>query len=308
MFVFDKLAQFLLTEERMGRMGLRHETQEDLDALLPVIEFLCEPQHRLVMREPEPAMKNIADWWKKIPANLPNEPRTPRDHFGMPVMTAKKCIPLLDGMALGYTMVTAVDIHVRTDRDGKFMDIKCGPTWNGASTHDIIQLGERTSPTYPGPAIKFHNPWVIKTRPGYSTLFVPPLNHVEEKRFQCLAAVVDTDTYPKQVNFPAIWFAKGHDGLIPAGTPLVTAIPFKRSDVPKELLIRTMHERERQHIAMLERVQGARSHVYTDELREDRKKFAEAKCPMGHHDTTALPANEPITIGTSGVLEIKDLT
>ena len=269
--MLNRLARFLLTEQRLAEMGYRLETQEDRDALLPVIEFLCEPNHKGVIPEPKPAMKNIAEWWKKIPAHLPKEANPPRDQFGATVMTAKKCIPLLDGMALGYTLFTAADIHVRTNEDGSLMEVVSGPFVSGASTHDLIQLGGKTSPTYPGPAIKFHNPWVIKTRPGYSTLFLPPLNAFEEDRFTCLGAVVDTDTYAKQVNFPAVFHKKGFDGDILAGSPIITAIPFKRSDVPVEVLTRIMHSAEKHNIGKIERQQNSRSHVYTGELREPRK-------------------------------------
>lgn len=271
----DYLVKTLLTKERMSRMGVREETQEDLDQHLPIIEFFCESNIRPFVMEPVPAMKKIATWWKKIPADLPAEGGIPRDHFGSPVMTAKRCIPLLDGMSLGYVMRLAVDVHVRTNDKGNLMDVQSGPSWNGASKHDVIQFGGdrgRQAPTFPTPAIKFHNPWVIKTRPGYSTLFIPPVNHVEEKRFQCLGAVVDTDTYAKQVNFPALWLGgNNYDGLIPAGTPLVTAIPFKRSDVSPEMIIRNMQPHERILIDEMGRAQNARSHVYTEELREARK-------------------------------------
>lgn len=288
MSMLDYLVKSLLTQDRLTRLNLRPETQEDLDQHLPVIEFLCEPAHRLVMPEPKPAHKNIAGWWKKIPTHLPATSGEQRDQFGAPAMTAKKCLPLMDGMSLGYTLFTAVDINVVTSDDGKHMRVTSGPTYSGASMHNVNQLGGPTAPQYPSPAIKFHNPWVVKTRPGYSTLFIPPLNDVDEDRFLCLGAVVDTDVYPKQVNFPALWLKRGCDLLIPAGTPLVTAIPFKRADVPREMVIRTMHDAERHQIATMERVQNARSHMYTGELRMDRKtgEMPETKsqiltgCPM----------------------------
>lgn len=268
--MLNRLIKSLLTESRLHELGLRAETQADFDALEPVIQFLCEPAHRLVMPEPEPAVKNLAKWFKKIPPRMPEGPQH-RDQFGAPAMTAKSCLPLIDGMGLGYTLFSAVDITVRTSPCGKHMDVFSGPTYPGASKHSDEQLGGSTSPIHPAPALKFHNPWVIKTRPGYSTLFIPPLNGVEEKRFQCLGAVVDTDVYPKQVNFPALWFARGAEEIIPAGTPLITAIPFKRSDVPRDVLVRSLSLAERHLISTMERVQGARSHMYTGELREDRK-------------------------------------
>jgi hypothetical protein len=268
--MLNRLIRFLLTESRLSEMGLREVTQEDLDALLPVIEFSIEPQWNGVLKPPVPAYKHIADWWKKIPAQMPRQGNAPRDQFGDVAMTAKSCIPLLDGMGLGYTMTLAADVHVRTDPEGKFLEVRSGPAFNAASTHSKDQLGNHY-PTYPMPAIKFHNPWVIRTRPGYSTLFIPPLNRVEETRFQCLGAVVDTDTYDKQVNFPGLWFAKGYDDMVAAGTPLVTAIPFKRADVPRELLLRNMTAAEQFRIEQMAKIQNSRQGMYTRELREDRR-------------------------------------
>ena len=48
---------------------------------------------------------------------------------------------------------------------------------------------------------KFINKWLIKTPPGYSCLFVKPLNHFET-RFEIISGVVDTDTYINTINFP----------------------------------------------------------------------------------------------------------
>lgn len=292
MSVLDLFTKFLLTEDRLSRLNLRRETQEDFDALEPVIQFLCEPAHRLVMPEPKLAIKNIPEWFKRIPAHVPDT-KEGRDQFGAAAMTAKGCLPLLDGMGLGYTLYSAADMNVRTSECGKHMTITHGPAYSAGSKHSVEQLGGAgNSPTGHLPALKFHNPWAIKTRKGYSTLFIPPLNNTEEKRFQCLGAVVDTDAYPKHVNFPALFLAGcGVDINIPAGTPLVTAIPFKRADVPRELIIRTMHEAERQQIMVMERVQNSRSHMYTQELREDRKTgespeglsiITPGRCPIGH--------------------------
>ena len=79
--------------------------------------------------------------------------------------------------------------------------------------------------------IKILSPWLIKTPPGYSCLFVPPLNHVNLP-FRPLSGVVDTDKYSKlPINFPSIPQEipeKQQTKIIPAGTPIVMVIPFKR--------------------------------------------------------------------------------
>jgi hypothetical protein len=95
-------------------------------------------------------------------------------------------------------------------------------------------------------------------------LFIPPVNS-EEDRFICLGGLVDTDKYPKQVNFPARWLKPNFDDTLVAGTPLVTAIPIKRQHV--EHIVRQMTDADAKEIDRIRRCQDSRSHYYTDELR-----------------------------------------
>jgi len=72
--------------------------------------------------------------------------------------------------------------------------------------------------------------------PGYSCLFTPPLNRVDE-RFEIINGVVDTDIYKEYINFP-FFLKKDYllknvkDGkffsIIEKGTPYCQIIPFKR--------------------------------------------------------------------------------
>ena len=86
------------------------------------------------------------------------------------------------------------------------------------------------NPKEPSPPCKFHNYWTIRTPPGWSCLFVPPLNRSGQP-FECVAGVVDTDTYAAHIHFP--FFATAPDGLyiIEKGTPLVQIIPFRRDSL-----------------------------------------------------------------------------
>lgn len=284
-----------LTPERQRELGVRlPRASDDEHDHEPLIQFFCEPEHYGVIPEPVQAYKRIAKWFSKIPAvldlNDPNRP-APRDHFGGPVMTAKKCLPLIDGMSLGYVLSTPADFTVRTGPAGSDLMEIINPPWGAvASTHDPIQLGSETSPTGKRPAIKFHNFWAIRTRKGWSTLFIPLMNHMD-KRFTCLAAAVDTDTYPKQVNFPAVFHADNFDEVIPAGTPVVLAIPYRRSTVEREIITRPMTQEEHDVIVKMEHVQANRSHYYTQELRESGKKAAEAGCPF-HQAQLAQEGNK----------------
>jgi len=226
-----------------------------------IMEFYCLPDDFGVIPEPVPAYKMMPEWFKKIPQFMEN-----KDQFGAKGLTAKKCMPLLDSMSLGYIIPLWGDVNIRTSKDGKLIDASKNPYGPLVEFHGLEQLGNKTSPTYPRSAIKFINRWVIKTAPGYSTLFIPPINRIEP-RFTCLSGLVETDSYPKEINFPAIWHLNDFDGLVEAGTPLVTVIPIKRSDTEKIAKPRKMTDKEKEKIIKIQNSQNGRRHVYTNELR-----------------------------------------
>ena len=49
-----------------------------------------------------------------------------------------------------------------------------------------------------------------------------------ESVFTILPGIVDTDQYTAPVNFPFVINDPAFEGLIPKGTPIAQAIPFKR--------------------------------------------------------------------------------
>jgi hypothetical protein len=84
------------------------------------------------------------------------------------------------------------------------------------------------------PYPKWINPWSIETPKGYSCLFIPPV-HGGNEYFQIAEGIVDTDRYTSPVNFPFVLKDTEFTGLIPAGTPMVQIIPFKRDSWKQEL-------------------------------------------------------------------------
>jgi hypothetical protein len=231
----------------------------------PVMEFYCHPENYGVIPEPKPAAKYVADWFKKIPPTLDD-----RDAFGAKSLSAKKCMPMLDAMTLGYVIPLQADLHVRTNGDKTQIEVTNPPGMKICEFHDIKQLGERTAPGFPTTPIKFINHWVIKTKPGYSTMVLPLVNSFDQ-HFTCLSGLVDTDRYPKEINFPAVWHTPNFDDIVPAGTPLVVVFPIKRSDIPSKPTIRAITTKEYKLIDNIKRRQDCRRHVYTQELREPRK-------------------------------------
>ena len=77
--------------------------------------------------------------------------------------------------------------------------------------------------------LKFMNPWVIETSPGWSVMFKSPPNHFSNIRL--IEGIVDTDMYPSEIHFPFFWDGcESGEWEIKAGDPLVHVVPFKRYD------------------------------------------------------------------------------
>lgn len=162
---------------------------------------------------PAPAATMIPEWYKGIDGVRNND------------LTIKKCIPVLDGFTSGYMFKTSVDVFY-DDNTTKFMH---NGIEEAVSEHAEFQIDGMEIPDYLTPyPYKWVNKFFIQTPKGYSTLFIHPMNRFDLP-FQTISAVVDTDDFPLSVQFP-FFMKRGFSGIIPAGTPIIQAIPFKRDD------------------------------------------------------------------------------
>ena len=108
-------------------------------------------------------------------------------------------------------------------------------------------------------------PWRIKTPPGWSCLFVPPLNR-EEKNIELISGIVDTDIFHEYVNFPGFIIPNDIEYLkLELGYPLIQVIPFRRG-FNKDAKISTLSSED---IACMEKKRQTRStrnaSLYRDE-------------------------------------------
>lgn len=169
---------------------------------------------------PIPASKGLPGWYKNTAEYIGGE-RVIRN--GSTPHTVKKCIPVFDALTAGYVIRTHVDVQVTQQNGLPYYE---WPSMDAIAFHPVDQAS-----LHPGangaPYPKWMNPWAIKTPPGYSCLFVPPM-HNPNGMFTVLPGVVDTDTYTPPVNFPFVLDDVEWEGLIPAGTPMVQVIPFRR--------------------------------------------------------------------------------
>lgn len=169
---------------------------------------------------PEPAGKNLPEWYKNVPPYING--KVPREDWATNA-TIKKCMPVLDAISAGYLIKTFCDIWITQTDDGPYFRWKMD---NAIEFHTILQ-----APDYPNNKVSFpklNSPWAIKTPKGYSCLIIPP-NH-RENVISILPGIVDTDSYHAHIQFPFMVSVSGFEGLIPAGTPIAQVIPIKRSE------------------------------------------------------------------------------
>ena len=178
---------------------------------------------------PVPASKLIPDWYKNLESYIGGDKRP--DGNASTTATAKRCMPIFDAISGGYLILTHADLWVsqKPDEEGKLHPYYEWANFGAIAFHPKNQLPEHPHGaghelSYP----KWTNAWAIQTPPGYSSLFIPPLHR--ETPIIALSGVVDTDTYTAPVNFPFVLRDPKMDGLIPAGTPIMQVIPFKRDE------------------------------------------------------------------------------
>jgi hypothetical protein len=135
-------------------------------------------------------------------------------------------MPFLDALTAGYIMYFDQDYLV-DPVENDFSVTPANKNNEDFSYHDKAQLPKQWQEIAGSNAGKFHNKWLIKTPPGYSCLFIKPMNRIEE-RFEIISGIVDTDTYINLINFPFLLRKKDEQFIIKKGDPMIQVIPFKR--------------------------------------------------------------------------------
>ena len=205
------------------------------------IEFSAHEDYFALKEDyPTPAKFNIPEWYKNLEHTIFKK-------------TVKGCMPFLDTLTSGYLLKMPQDFNVRHNTENKnekgeiFKDSfqtfglhdqsqllhAKGINLNSSLDYHLIKQLEGSPLIEKNknlPFYKIMNPWKIKTPKGYSCLFVPPLNNSDD-RFSIIPGIVDTDTFPNEINFPIVINGDKYPVLettIKKGTPYVQIIPFKR--------------------------------------------------------------------------------
>lgn len=243
------------------------------------IEFIAKNKDELeILEKPYPSIQGTPSWFKDTPRYIHSHPDV--DSYGDPNSTIKKCLPVVDILGAGYHIPLYSDVWVENAGE-----LNLSFRWSIDSMEVVTTQKPEQHKKYPvppgyyDPVFKWINPWIVKTPPGWSTLFLHPQHH-EDLPFKSLSAMVDTDKHPSPVNFP-FFLRKGFDGLIPKGTPMIQVIPFKREKFKatygydkKNLLQKAWNKA---HTVFFERYQKHFWSQKTYTISEQKK----SKCPMG---------------------------
>lgn len=162
---------------------------------------------------PTPSSRFVPAWYRKMKGVTDK------------IETVKKCIPVLDALTAGYMISLPADVSwdSETKEFGSQSRVSLVSGHIPTQTEDVA-----LPPEFDPKPHKWINSWFIKTPPGYSTLFIHPLNRMDLP-FYSFTGIVDTDKHPLVINFPFV-LRKDFSGIIPEGTPLIQAIPFKRDN------------------------------------------------------------------------------
>jgi len=219
------------------------------------IEFISHKDYvDLKEDQPIPIKLNIPEWYKNLKHGMARGEK----------LTVKGCMPFLDTLTTGYLLKVSQDIHIshnvyneETKAQDSFykvqdtfeqMFVARGLNFhkNEAAIHPTFQA--EGSPYVEKnknlPFYKILNPWIIKTPPGYSCLFLPPLNNSDD-RFSIMPGIVDTDTFTQEVNFPIVINGDKYDSIVTTikkGTPCAQVIPFKRESWKMKIVGKTSNE------------------------------------------------------------------
>ena len=203
------------------------------------IEFiLCNKNLKDVIPYPKPASHYIPEQYKKLEKLREGDYNQP---------TLKSCIPFLDSLTAGYIIPFHQD-YVIDAKETNF-SLQSAIPREVMEYHSDKQLTEEMA-NGKDRAGKFKNEWITVTPPGYSCLFIAPLNRKED-RFELLSGVVDTDTYNNTINFPFLNKKWNQRTLIKQGEPMVQVIPFKRDDWKMEAGFRWFQD---EHTAVIHRL------------------------------------------------------
>lgn len=189
---------------------------------------------------PISSRKMLPEWWTKSDTFV-------KDYEGNPVanwdgqgkmFSFKACPSMLDTFQTGYLLVTPCDLEFY-EKNGKIkVKVPVGfddfvgerPPMQGFST----PIG--CSPWH----FHWYANWAPELPEGYSSLYVQPINHFELP-WITVGGIIDSDKVTSSGLIP-FFLKENFTGVVPAKTPYLQIIPFKREDWESKMMLYSPQE------------------------------------------------------------------
>ena len=157
----------------------------------PKITFTPHPKLKDIIPDPVPARTVMPEWFKRLKPFVNDNPKD---------KTIKRCPPFIDILQTGWLIGTPADIYINITNNGADVEWHTEFSETVFEEHSHAQIVGHSQ--IPKPPLKVINYWQITTPPGWSCMFVPPINR-DLKYFEAISGIVDTDKYFEYINLPA---------------------------------------------------------------------------------------------------------
>lgn len=190
------------------------------------IKFIHENKlSKEIVTSPVPAKIKIPKWYKD--SNLYVNNKLSISKTGNVNTTYKACMPFFDALSFGYIIELHCDVLIQKNNN------KTEVSWSSTLDPCVPRDSQVVDsiPNYPGfdknlQAWKLY--WNIKTPKNFSCIVGHPFNR-PNLPFFTTTGIVDTDMFHSSGAIP-FSLEKNFEGIIPAGTPIISIIPFQRND------------------------------------------------------------------------------
>lgn len=221
---------------------------------------------------PQPTIKTIPEWYRKadrfaIDPNTGKHWVNPQDNGKIP--TWKACPAIFDIMGTGYVLKTPCDIKFYLDDNEKISCEVMHPLYKDFCTPRLPMPQFKSPLNYYEEHFAWWADWAVEVPEGYSVLYSHPFNRYELPFFST-SGIIDNDKIDLPGTMP-FFIAKGWTGIIPAGTPYMQLLPFKRENWDSEIKIEDPNFLYEKNFNNSKRYRVPDGGVYKNEVWEKRK-------------------------------------
>lgn len=185
---------------------------------------------------PEPYKKSMPEWYKKAHRYIvdPVTKKPLLDNNENYMLSWKSCPAMMDIFISGYILKTPCDITFYINDENKIDCIIKDGRYQSFCTKRPPMEGFNHPVGYYKEHFAWLGDWGIESPPGYSVLYMTPAN-MFNLPFINTVGIIDGDSVSMPGSLP-FFLVDGWTGTIPAGTPYLHIIPFKRDNWSSELV------------------------------------------------------------------------